>query len=201
MYKNPQIYDNIKCVFVHIPKTAGTSIEKCIRDINDKTQVIGGHSTADSLLKYKRDDFCNYFTFTIVRNPWDRLLSAYLYMQKMGTCDILGNKEIKEHKTFESFVMNYCNEKSINDNMHLKPQYIFVCIDNKIAVDYWGKYENLHIEWEFLCKKFKTKIHLPWLNKTNDEYNSYKKLYTKQMIDKVQILYKKDIELFNYSFV
>ena len=76
--------------------------------------------------------------------------------------------------------MNYCNEKTIHDNMHLKPQHVFVCIDNKIAVDFWGKYENIQNEWEFLCKKFKTKIHLPWLNKTNDEYNSYKKIYTKQ---------------------
>ena len=54
MYKNPQIYKNLKCIFVHVPKTAGTSIENSIRDINDKNQVIGGHSTSDSLLKHKK---------------------------------------------------------------------------------------------------------------------------------------------------
>lgn len=200
MYKNPQIYDKLNCIFVHVPKTAGTSIEKCLRDINDKNQIVGGHSTSDSLLKFKKRDFSNYFTFTIVRNPWDRLLSAYLYMHKMDTCSILGNKPIKEHKTFESFVMNYCTEKVIHENMHLKPQYIFLCIKDKIAVDYWGKYEHLNDEWSLICRKLKVNINLPWLNKSN-ESNEYTSHYTEEMRKKVEKLYIKDIILFNYQFI
>jgi len=199
MYKNPQIYNNLKCIFVHVPKTAGTSIENCIRDINDKNQVIGGHSTSDSLLKHKKREFSNYFTFSIVRNPWDRLLSAYLYMHKMGTCSILGNEPIKEHKTFESFVMNYINEINIHENMHLKPQYIFLCINDKVAVDYWGKYEHLNNEWEIISKKMNVTVKLPWLNKSNDK-NEYKSYYTNEMKSKVEKLYIKDIQLFKYAF-
>lgn len=200
MYKNPQIYNNLKCVFVHVPKTAGTSIEKCLVDVDDKTKVVGGHSTSDALLKHRTKEFSNYFTFTIVRNPWDRLLSAYLYMLKMDTNDILGNAEIKKHTTFDSFVMNYCTPETINNNMHLKPQYLFVCIDDKIGVDYWGKYENLNESWKIVCHKLGKDIQLPWLNQSNSK-KEFKSFYTRPAIEKVRKLYQKDIQLFGYKFI
>ena len=199
MYRNPQIYNNIGCLFVHVPKTAGTSIEKCLQEVNDKQQVVGGHSTCDALIKHKTKDFSNLFTFTIVRNPWDRLVSAYLYMHKMGTSDILGNSEIKKYKTFDSFVAEYCNEKTINENMHLKPQHLFLCVNGKLAVDYWGKYEELEHSWKVICKKINKNIKLPWLNKSN-ETREYKSYYTSQTKEKVRKLYMKDIQMFNYTF-
>lgn len=199
MYRNPQIFNNIGCLFVHVPKTAGTSIEKCLQDVNDKTQVVGGHSTCDALVKHKPKEFSNLFTFTIVRNPWDRLVSAYLYMLKMGTSDILGNGEIKKYTTFDAFVTEYCDEKSINENMHLKPQYLFVCVDGELAVDYWGKYEELNKAWNVICKKIKKNIALPWLNKSN-ETREYKSYYNHRTQEKVRKLYARDIELFGYCF-
>ena len=50
MYPNPQIYNNLKCIFVHIPKTAGTSIEQCLKDSNDVDQIVGGHTTCQALI-------------------------------------------------------------------------------------------------------------------------------------------------------
>jgi hypothetical protein len=83
--------------------------------------------------------------------------------------------------------------------MHLKPQYTFVCYKGEIAVDYWGKYEELDKTWKLICKKINQNIMLPWLNKSNDkcEYKSY---YTEKSMNKVKALYKKDIELFDYVF-
>lgn len=195
MYPNPQIYKNLKCVYIHIPKTAGTSIETCLREQNDIQQVVGGHSTCQALMHHKSKEMSNLFTFTVVRNPFDRLLSAYKYMLKMETNDILGNGDIKECVDFRDFVMNYLNSETIS-NMHLRPQYEFVVYKGEICVDYWGKYENLDRVWKVICKKLGKDISLPWLNKSNTEH--YSSFYDDEMIVKVRRLYQQDFNLFGY---
>ena len=66
-----------KCIFVHIIKTGGTSIDKLFRGRT-------GHKFAKN---YKKDvgnkKWNNYFKFTFVRNPWDKMVSQYfLYTKK-----------------------------------------------------------------------------------------------------------------------
>src|SRR6187402_3169911 len=66
-----------QCIFVHIPKTAGNSINR----------VFGvGWENHKDLARYHaeipRETFERYFKFAIVRNPWDRLLSDYNYQKK-----------------------------------------------------------------------------------------------------------------------
>jgi len=68
-----------QCIFVHIPKTAGNSINR----------VFGvGWENHRDLQRYfdetPRENFERYFKFAIVRNPWDRLLSDYNYQKKKG---------------------------------------------------------------------------------------------------------------------
>ena len=68
-----------KIIFVHIPRTGGTSVEKYF---NFKFDHGWKPETAQHLTLEEYDnhyDIKNYFKFTIVRNPWDRLLSWYLW--------------------------------------------------------------------------------------------------------------------------
>lgn len=73
------IIKNKKLLFIHIPRTGGTSIEhsfgypRCKGGINSLAQ----HNT---LNQYSEEENINsYFTFSFVRNPWDRLISWYLW--------------------------------------------------------------------------------------------------------------------------
>lgn len=73
------IVEKSKILFVHIPRTGGSSVEKFFDyKFNGKWNTRNAqHCT---LQEYSEDyDLEDYFTFTIVRNPWDRLLSWYLW--------------------------------------------------------------------------------------------------------------------------
>ena len=67
-----------KCIFIHIPRTGGTSIEKALTEadwwkVDKKTKHLDC-KTAKNLYK---DNWNEYFKFTIVRNPWDWMVSLF----------------------------------------------------------------------------------------------------------------------------
>ena len=58
--------------FIHIPKTGGTSIKSVLDDYSNADCVVSSHQPIG-----KMPDVPNYFIFTMVRNPFTRLGSAY----------------------------------------------------------------------------------------------------------------------------
>ena len=98
------ICHNKKCIFIHIPKTAGTSIEQFIKD-NDRNPIIllgvrNGrsmhHFSALEIKSLFPDLFKKYYKFSFVRNPYDRLLSEYYWCKIPNVCYKFG----KTKKTF-----------------------------------------------------------------------------------------------------
>ena len=62
-------FRKLQTIFVHIPKAAGISINKSLFN-----NLGGGHiPLINYQLIFPKEEFENYFKFTIVRNPWDRL--------------------------------------------------------------------------------------------------------------------------------
>lgn len=73
------ILHDSKIIFIHIPRTGGTSVEK---HFGFKHQHGWKPETAQhlTLKEYSNHyDVNDYFKFTLVRNPWDRLVSWYLW--------------------------------------------------------------------------------------------------------------------------
>ena len=67
--------DDLQCCFIHIPKTAGTSIGKLLLDdLNAYDNKC--HLTLQPYLRYP-----DYYKFTFIRNPWDRIVSYYYEKQ------------------------------------------------------------------------------------------------------------------------
>jgi hypothetical protein len=187
-----------RTIFIHIPKTAGVSLVKSIFG----HVTLEGHRSVSFYKQVFGTRYSDFFTFTIVRNPWDRLYSAYKFLQK-GGINIHDKNAFETHlstyKDFEDFVLKGLNEKIIWEIMHLIPQYEFVCDKNgKIIVDYVGKFENLKESADEINDILKLDFELKHHNKTDNK--DYKDIYTTEMIEKVHQIYQKDIDIFEYSF-
>ena len=187
-----------KTIFIHIPKTAGISL---VRAIYGDVTLEGHRSFYFNIiaLDIKNE---NYFSFSFVRNPFDRLYSVYRYLMKGGINrhdKLAFEAHLSEFNDFEDFVLNGLNNKLIYQITHLIPQYKYLCDKRGIMlVDFIGRFENLDDDILLLSKKLNMNIKL-----NHHNYNmkkDYKVVYTDKMIEKVYQIYKKDFDIFKYSF-
>ena len=135
------------------------------------------------------------FKFSFVRNPWNMIRSRYYYSKIDGSSQSL---HIRSYKTFEEFILN--------DTVYLRNHYIsrpcdYMEIGGKNVMDFVGKYENLNEDFEKVCNEINIPFEKPpYINSSDSSKDDYRSEYTQEMIDVVHDLYKKEIELFNYSF-
>jgi len=195
-------YDELECIFVHIPKAAGISINKALFG-----NYGGGHRTAQN---YKRifgpKLFKRYYKITFVRNPYTRLLSAYEYLIQGGFYlnkkdKTWAEKNISKYGSFDEFVKKWINEENIWNYVHFMPQYYFICdSDLNSMVDFIGKVENIDEDFDKVCRKLQIKNRLYHLNKRNKKKN-WKVYYSDYSLKKVYDIYKIDFNKFNYSLI
>ncbi|HSH75802.1 MAG TPA: sulfotransferase family 2 domain-containing protein, partial [Longimicrobiales bacterium] len=77
-------FDDRRCIFVHIPKCAGFSVARSLFG-----NLAGGHLTVRKYqMIYRRREFSEYFKFTFVRNPWDRVVSAFFFLKEGGVNEV-----------------------------------------------------------------------------------------------------------------
>jgi len=197
LYPNPQIYRHLETIFVHVPKTAGTSIEQHLRQ--SKSQVVGGHTTAIAYRSAFPIEFNAYFTFAIVRHPYDRFRSAYSYLKQHPINAALANESVHTSESINDFIATYSNTATIRDSIvHMFPQHIFVCDrDEAIILEAIYRYETLHSDWGKICRRIR--IHecsLPVLNASHRRSTEdFVSAESKAILAK---LYAKDFKLFGY---
>lgn len=192
----PKNTDSIQAIFIHIPKTAGTSLYNLI----GYTGI--GHVPYQWYESRDPDKFEKYFKFAFVRNPWDRLVSAFFYLKKGGSNAMDKHwafKNLSHYTDFEQFVQGWVNEKNIEDYFHFIPQHKFICDQSmSIKVDYVGRFENIDKDFDFISKKIGINDSLPYVNKSNRK--AYQSYYSKETQAIVARVYKQDVEAFNYQF-
>lgn len=191
-----------KCIFIHIPKTGGTSIEQFIKDNGENNLLFIGvqnnrslqHLTSYELKKIIPYIYKKYYKFSIVRNPYDRLLSEYYWNPSIN----LGYKNGKSKKEFLEYVIKIVKNKSYFNNIyydHFIPQYNFLYYKNKLLVNQLFKYEDLEWVTKYLKKKLTIKREFPYLNKNNVE----KEDWNNDEKEIIYNLYKNDFLYFGYE--
>ena len=200
--RNNRIYkynsDKFKCIFIHIPKTGGNSIYEALFSKNSN-----GHIRYSEYQEENSKKFQEYFKFAIVRNPWDRLVSAFFFLKKGGMHCVdkeWAQENLKEFNTFDQFVMSGINKKKIYSGVHFKPQSYWICDkNNRIMVDFIGRLETLDQDFLFISNKIgSNKKTLKKLNAVSKL--DYRKYYNERTKNIVYDFYKDDIELFGYTF-
>ena len=206
-----------KFIFVHIPKCGGTSVEHSLLTAHGipEDRVINWNLTDEEkqdfrlyykyggtdvqhkkIEQYNTDYEKKYFTFTFVRNPWERFLSEYFYIKKHNGC---GCEDFdKSFPTFKHFVMN----KGINCcwYSHDFPQIDFVLnVNHGKLTNFVGRCEDMQYDFNYICGKVGlSNLKLPHrLATKHTHYSEYYDDETKQIVAEK---YAKDIEYFGYEF-
>lgn len=191
-------FDDSQSIFIHIPKCAGVSVNKSLYG-----NLAGGHASYSDYTKiFSPKELSKYFKFTFVRNPWDRVVSAYFFLQKGGfnaKDKAWFDKELSQFPTFEEFVTQWLSKENIQKGLHFKPQYHYIC-DSKgaIQVDYIGYMETINDDFDKIKGYLGLNVTLPKNNK--GEHSSYIKYYTPETQKIVADVYDIDIKMFGYTF-
>ena len=197
------IYKDKNILFIHVPKTAGTTIETALGgrskehlyDASGKLPdqiVTRQHLFASEYRKYTGDaEYDNLYKFSVVRNPYDRLVSAYHFISK--------NKYVPQkikNMSFDEFVkatlpMSDIERRYLFDG-HLEPQIKYIDEDNiKIF-----KFEKLKSCFTSLNKKFGP---LVFEHHLKSDRRPWKKYYTPELKELVYNFYKEDFDRFGYT--
>lgn len=196
-----------KYVFLHIPKTAGTSIQVALRlrtgctggIIKDSCIVIG--KTKHHIVPEKIPQ--GYFVFAFVRNPWDRILSYYMFRCKeprnFARKSIHPNERKASFKEWLNRLDEFKNYKHINPAFHISIQPQIDTIKN--YPDFIGKYENIEQDLKFVFNQIGQEYQpLKNVNSTTAKKKHYREYYDTETKEIVARLYEKDIEHFGYIF-
>jgi hypothetical protein len=193
-------FDDKKAIFVHVPKCAGISVNKALFG-----NLAGGHTTLEQYLNiYEPKNILSYFKFTIVRNPWDRVVSAYHFLKQGGLNkwdQEFFQKELAAFDSFEDFVKGWLiHPENINKHHHFQVQCHYILDKrNKVHLDFIGYLENIDEDFEYICNKMKIQATLP--NSNNSNRNNYQDYYSDETKSVVAEAYKQDIELLGYDFM
>ncbi|MEZ8325724.1 sulfotransferase family 2 domain-containing protein [Vibrio cyclitrophicus] len=189
--------DQLRCIFVHIPKTAGTSMQESLFNYSHT-----GHCKWDVYKAENSQKFKDYYKFAFVRNPFDRLVSAYFYLRNGGRNEgdkAWSDKVLINYPTFEDFVMNWLNDYNINTWNHFAPQsdYIFDKKNNQ-QVDFIGKFENINEDFKLVARDLGLDSELSKVNKS--DRTDYQDYYNESMIKVVEKVYARDLDLLGYKY-
>jgi hypothetical protein len=173
-------------LFVHIPKTAGSSISKVLndKDLDNWNRAWPRHHDPYSYLKSvnKIDD--NVFSFSVVRNPYTRTYSCYKQFNKVNKTDISFTKYLDNIKKN--------NISTITPLLHIS-QSFYVMDKDIVQVNRLYRFENL--------KELEDELGwtLGFYNVGNYVVESYVEDYTEEAIEMTQDLYSSDFINFSYS--
>jgi hypothetical protein len=208
-----------KFVFIHIYKTAGTSIAKALAPYNVSpykrrasrvlkrlrlpspstwnTGLSVEHKTAvEARDRLGHEVFDEYFSFAFVRNPWDWQLSVYQHVVRNERHAL--HKRVTDLASFENYVHWLCDQSIQHRDDRCQIDFLRDLSGN-LLVDFVGRFESLPTDFSHVCRRIGVESTLPKLN-TADRRVDYRTCYSDRTIDLIANKYADDIQAFGYRF-
>lgn len=209
------VSDTHSFAFVHIPKTAGSSVfaalwrhaamadaywaNRWLARVGIRVNRFAPwphtkfrtHAPAAVLQAWLPPDvFAGLFKFAFVRNPWDLLVSSWHYI--ISTPAHGRHRFVTSLPSFAAYVEYEIRRGGLSQSQMLCDR------DGRILVDFLGRYESLTSDFAFICRRIGIEATLPLANAgSRGDYRDY---YSPALLARVAEAFAADIERFGFSF-
>ena len=180
-------------IFLHINKTAGTSIGKAIG------LQVKQHLTAREIIeRIGREKWLSAWKFTFVRNPWDRAVSLYEYRRGKDRTGI-ATRDLSFSAWTQRVFCEHPDPVLHNNPKSFQTQSEWLRDDRgEINIDFVGRFESITGDFEEIAKKIAPGASLRHLNASaRAAYGSYYDSGSKELVTR---WFEEDIERFGYVF-
>ncbi len=126
-----------KTIFIHVPKSAGMTILQlsCLKHHCPGSPIFGaGHTTLSDIRNKMPRKYKHYFVMSVVRNPYERIASAFFYLKNGGMqnkFDLHFQRLLKPYEKTETgffhFVFDIKKHRFHNKIIHFRPMHHFLC--------------------------------------------------------------------------
>lgn len=216
------INNSHKFIFIHVPKAAGTSVTNILSKYTTyKDLEIGGthfgeqiqpaykkrfgiskHSPASGIREVIGEEAWNeMFTFSIVRNPYDRAISTYKFLKKWEGTSEAFKKKLNKFNDINEYILSDIWEESDGPDYIFKPQTFWLTDAedrSKTIVDFVGKLESFDRDLAYIMSKIEGEEILPYqsprLNETKGEFK-----LSDTAIEKINRVYARDFKFWDYE--
>ena len=189
----------LKLVYTPIPKAANRSIKHALAETIHMQYQLSSHKANWQVVDVNQLPFKDYYHFTVVRNPIERLISCYFQkfhhpFRKPNRIFWKYGKAIQTEMSFQDFAEFVIQTPDKYSDRHFKSQYLLLGKDIS-AYDSIIRIENMEDEWE----KLRIKFNLPPLTHQNRAHRQCAELNLEdELVSKLYHRYKEDYNILGY---
>ena len=211
-------FRDLPLLYGRVPKVANSSIKACLYRLLTTSPEKGLRTTSDafwskgthgetSMVDNHSARMCRgtHFSFSFVRNPFDRLVSAY-NNKILELDDVPGPMQamgLKHGMAFSAFLECIATMSDADLDVHLLPQSNILCLDGQLIPSFIGRLETMESDWQQLQRRLRqerlpTLGNLPEKNRRRSDDHSDIVRYFKDvgLIQLVADRYSNDLKLF-----
>ena len=211
-------FRDLPLLYGRVPKVANSSIKACLYRLLTTSPEKGLRTTSDafwskgthgetSMVDNHSARMCRgtHFSFSFVRNPFDRLVSAY-NNKILELDDVPGPMQamgLKHGMAFSAFLECIATTSDADLDVHLLPQSNILCLDGQLIPSFIGRLETMESDWQQLQRRLRqerlpTLGNLPEKNRRRgDDHSDVVKYFEDSgLVHLVADRYDNDLKLF-----
>jgi hypothetical protein len=212
-------------LFIHIAKTGGTSVRAALHGtlwtepsywatrLSHGLSRWYGHRLGTTIPRHAPvivaremlppQTFARLFKFAFIRNPWDRLVSAYGHYQRERQ-DILTRHNLESFSHFVDFVLTTPAERAPRSALMRaiqRPQLeSLIGLRGELLVDFIGRYESLAEDFHDVAGRLSLPTNELPHKRRGTSRRDYRECYTVELAERVGEHYADDLAAFQYHF-